>query len=291
MKTIFLNYSEFVYDKLKRIWESPTSNKLVSYSLVFIFVISVIISYLDRSNLISLGKFDEYFANPFFAIDISFTLLLILELLSLIFVLPKSVAKSVSKQFELLSLIFIRAGFKEFSHIENFEWSTMSSSVINMFAYAFGALAIFIILGFNNKLQLHTRLTHSEDDQKEFIQAKKLLAIFLLIAFFIVGFYDTKTLIQTGNYLHSFHSFYTVLIFSDIIIVLIALRYTLNYYKIFRYSAFVLATILIRISLSIEVIYDVIIGVVTAFFVLLLTLTYNFFLKDLPKKKIVQKSF
>lgn len=285
MKTKFLNASEFVYDKLKRIWESQTTNRIVSYSLVLIFIISVIVSYLDRSNLISLGKFDEYFSNPFFAIDISFTILLILELLSLIFVLPKSVAKSVGKQLELLSLIFIRAGFKEFSHIENFEWNTMTSSVIHMFAYAFGALTIFIILGFNNKLQLHTRLTHSEDDQKEFIQAKKVLALFLLIAFAIVGFNDIKTLVQTGNYLHSFHSFYTVLIFSDIIIVLIALRYTLNYYKIFRYSAFVLATIFIRISLSIEVIYDVIVGVATASFVLLLSLSYNYFLKDLPKRK------
>lgn len=284
MRTILLNFSEFIYNKLKQLWESQNTNKIVSYSLVLIFIISVIISYLDRSNLISLGKFDEYFSNPFFAIDITFTLLLILELLSLIFVLPKSVAKSVGKQFELLSLIFVRSGFKEFSHITNFEWDSMTSSVINMFAYAFGALAIFIILGFNNKLQLHTRLTHSEDDQKEFIQAKKMLALLLLTAFIVVGFYDTKTLVQTGNYLHSFHSFYTVLIFSDIIIVLIALRYTLNYYKIFRYSAFVLATILIRISLSIGAFYDVIVGVASASFVLLLTLSYNYFLKDLPKK-------
>lgn len=283
MKTKFLKTSEFIFDKLKQSWESSSSNRLVSYSLVLIFVIGVIISYLDRSNLISLGKYDEYFANPFFAIDISFTILLILELLSLIFVLPKSVAQSVGKQFELLSLIFIRAGFKEFSHIENFEWNAMTDSVINMFAYAFGALIIFIILGFNTKLQLHTKLTNTEDDQREFIQAKKVLALLLLIAFLSVGFYDTKTLIETGDYLHSFNMFYTILIFSDIIIVLIALRYTLNYYKIFRYSAFVLATIFIRVSLSIEAIYNVVIGVITAFFVLLLTLSYNYFLKDISK--------
>jgi len=104
----------------------------------------------------TLGSFDSMFSNPFFAIEISFTLLLILELLSLIFVLHKSVVKSVGKQFELLSLL-------------------------------------------------------------------------LLGAFIIVGFLDIKALTQTGKYLHSFHSFYTVLIFSDIIIVLIALRYTLNY--------------------------------------------------------------
>lgn len=287
MVTKILTFSEAFYEKIKNLWENKTTNKLVSYSLVIIFIVSVIISYLDRNNIITLGKWDDNFSNPFFAIDISFTILLILELLSLIFVLPKSVAKSVGKQFELLSLIFIRNGFKEFSHIEHFEWnSVMTDSTIHMFAYAFGALLIFIILGFNNKLQLHTRLTNTEDDQKEFIQTKKLLAILLLVSFLIVGFYDTKVLIETGNYLHSFDSFYTVLIFSDIIIVLIALRYTLNYYKIFRYSAFVLATICIRISLSIEPFYDVLIGVITAAFVLVLTVSYNYFLKDLPKNKL-----
>lgn len=179
----------------------------------------------------------------------------------MIFVLHKSVAKSVGKQLELLSLIFLRSGFKEFSHIEKFDWSSMTDNVYYMFAYGFGALSIFIILDFTEKLRRHTRLTETEDDQKEFIQVKKLLSLLLLIAFIIVGVLDVNELYMTGRYIHSFHSFYAILIFSDIIIVLIALRYTLNYYKIFRYSAFVLAAIFIRISLSLNAYQNVIIGV------------------------------
>ncbi|SNR84439.1 hypothetical protein [Lutibacter flavus] len=288
MEKIILNFSEKIFNKLKSGWTNPKANKISSIFLVSIFIVSIIISYLDRSNLISLGKWDEYFANPFFAIEISFTLLLILELLSLIFVLPKSVSNSVGKQLELLSLIFIRAAFKEFSHISDFSWDSMSTSVINMLFYAFGALIIFVILGFTYKLQLHTPITNIEDDNRNFIQSKKLLALFLLISFFIIGIYDLKELFNSGNYLHSFHTFYTILIFSDIIIVLIALRYTLNYYKIFRYSAYVVATIFIRISLSIKPYYDVIIGIIAAIFVLFLTLSYNYFLRDIPKKKLEQ---
>jgi len=286
MNHFFLNIAEKIFEFLKSLWESQRVNKLISSTLVLVFITSVIVSYLDRSNLISLGKWDESFSNPFFAIEISFTVLLILELLSLIFVLPESVAKSVGKQFELLSLIFMRSGFKEFSHIDSFKWDGFPTEVINMFAYAFGALVIFLIMGINYKLQLHTRLTHTEDDQEEFIQAKKILAIALLIAFIVIGVYDVKTLVITGEYLHSFDKFYSVLIFSDIIIVLIALRYTLNYYKIFRYSAFVLATIFIRISLSISAYQNVLVGVLAALFVLLLTFTYNYFLKTLPAKAI-----
>ena len=288
MKVKILHNTELFFNKLKGLWENELTNKIVSYSLVYIFISSSIISYLVYHNYITVGRFDSAFRNPFFAIEISFTLLLILELLSLIFVLHKSVAKSVGKQFELLSLIFLRSGFKEFSHIKDFEWSKMTDSVYNMFAYGFGALAIFVILGFTEKLRRHTRLTETEDDQKEFIQVKKMLSLLLMIAFLTVGVLDIIALSKTGEYLHSFHSFYTVLIFSDILIVLIALRYTLNYYKIFRYSAFVLATIFIRISLSLEAFYNVIIGVFTVTFVFLLTLSYNYFIKDIVKTKKIK---
>jgi len=171
MKTKILYHSEYLFNKIRSLWENQLTNKIVSYSLVWIFIFSSISSYFVRNNYIYLGHFNKAFRNPFFAIEIAFTLLLILELLSLIFVLHKSVAKSVGKQFELLSLIFLRSGFKEFSHIEHFEWETMSTSVLYMFAYGFGALTIFIIFGFTEKLRRHTRLTETEDDQKEFIQA------------------------------------------------------------------------------------------------------------------------
>ena len=237
-------------------------------------------------DYINLGYYQSKFQNPFFSIEIVFTLLLIVELFGLIFVLPQSVAKSVSKQFELLSLIFLRDGFKEFSHIgSNFSWEHMKESLIPMVVYGFGAIIIFSLISVTGTLQKRYKLTSTEDDQIQFIRLKKLLAILLLIAFAAVGYNDLKTLIYTGSYLHSFQTFYTVLIFSDIIIVLIALRYTLNYYRIFRYSAFVLATILIRISLSADTYYNVAIGVVACLFVLALTIAYNYFLKDTSQKK------
>ncbi|MBT8384738.1 MAG: hypothetical protein KJO83_03400 [Bacteroidia bacterium] len=239
------------------------------------------------NDYVHLGGFNENFRNPFFSIEIVFTLLLIIELFGLIFVLARSVANSVGKQFELLSLIFLRDGFKEFSHFgTNLEWSLIKDSFTNMMIYGFGAVIIFAVIGLNKSLQKHIKLTTTEEEQVQFIRLKKMLALMLLAAFMIVGFLDLKVLIETGSYLHSFHTFYTVLIFSDILIVLIALRFTFNYYKIFRYSAFVLATILIRVSLSVEPVYDVIVGVTASLFILALTITYNYFLKDVPENKL-----
>lgn len=274
-----------VYEKLKLLWESKGSLKLISTVLVFTFIVCSLLSVLVLNDKINLGIFNTPFKNPFFSIEIVFTMLLITELFGLIFILPKSVAKSVGKQFELLSLIFLRDGFKEFSHIHSdFSLTSIKEPLINMAFYGFGAIAIFTILGFTYKLQKHIRLTNTEDSQEQFVRLKKLLALFLLVAFAVVGFLDIHALVTTGKYLHSFKTFYTVLIFSDILIVLIALRYTLNYYKLFRYSAFVLATILIRIALSAPPFYDVMIGIIASLFILALTLTYNYFSKKIPEK-------
>lgn len=84
---------------------------------------------------------------------------------------------------ELLYLIFIRATFKEFSHITNFNGEEMTAPVINMICYSFGALLIFGILGFTYKLQFHTPLTKTEDDVKEFVQSKKTTRFVLACSF------------------------------------------------------------------------------------------------------------
>lgn len=286
MQNSFLNLVSNFFEKLKQFWESKSSSYIISVVLVFSFVVCSLLSLLVIYEHIHLGKFNNGFKNPFFSIEIVFTLLLITELFGLIFMLPKSVAKSVGKQFELLSLIFLRDGFKEFSHIgPNFSWQTTKEPLMSMMIYGFGAIAIFFIMGLTYKLQKHIQITSIEDDQEQFIRLKKLLAILLLVAFAVIGYVDIKELIISGHYLHSFHTFYTVLIFSDIVIVLIALRYTMNYYKIFRYSAFVLATILIRIALSLEIYYGVIVGVSAALFVLALTIAYNYFLKGVIEEK------
>ena len=280
-----LQYSGDVFDKFDEFWFRKSNLGLISSLLAICFVISSFFSFLVIKEHIFLGSFNEYFRNPFFSVEIVFTLLLITEIFGLIFILPKSVANSVSKQFELLSLIFLRDAFKVFSRIgTDFSWSNIQEPMMFMIIYGFGAIAIFTIIGFNRRLQKHVKLTYTEDDQEQFVSFKKLLGLILLAAFAIIGYTDVRTLILEGYYLHSFHAFYTVLIFSDIVIVLVALRYTHNYFKIFRYSAFVLATILIRISLSVKPYYDVLFGVLAAVFIFVLTLAYNYFLKTIPNE-------
>lgn len=278
MKTLLIK-TELIYNRIKAFWEDNRAQRQVSNFLVISFIAGILYYALIAFHILSPAS--EFFSHPFYAIEISFTLLLIFELFSLIFVLPRSVAMSNLKQYELLSLIFLRQGFKEFSHIEGLsEWSLNAEPIINMFAFGLGGLAIFVLVSITERLQRHVKITSDLRDQESFIRVKKLLTLLLLLAFLIIGIEDLYILFSTGEYQHSFHTFYTILIFNDILIVLIALRYSAAYVRIFRYSAFVLATIIIRLSFSLEAFESVIVGVAGAVYVLLLTLSYNYYLKD-----------
>ena len=264
-----------VFDAINQLWHKRFTSKIVSTALILIFTGSILLVLTIDLNLIQNNANLDYFL----AIDASFTALLIFEILELIFVLPKSVADSVGKQFEILSIILLRSAFKEFGHVsptlavEDIDYL----SLLPMSADALGALIIFMIIGFYYRLQRHERITQSEHDQLQFINFKKLLGLLLLVAFFLIGFMDIKSFIETGQYDPSFNSFYTLLIFSDVLILLYSLRYQSQYINLFRYSSFAFATILIRLSLSAPPYVNVIIGVVAGTFVLGLTFIYNTF--------------
>ena len=69
--------------------------------------------------------------------------------------------------------------------------------------------------------------------------------------------------------------FFTFLIFNDILLVLISMRYSDSYRILFRNSGYALATITMRLALELPHPYNVIVGVMAAVFVFSLVLTYN----------------
>jgi hypothetical protein len=74
-----------------------------------------------------------------------------------------------------------------------------------------------------------------------------------------------------------FHTFYTVLIFADILLVLIAQRYMPSFHAVFRNSGYLIATLFIRIALSAPPYYDAAVGIGAAAFALGVTYATNVF--------------
>ncbi len=267
-----------IFGFLEKIWNQHHTHVIISRLLVYAFLTGLIIAELAGRDLL---PFTHNIHNHFFAVELAFTLLLLTELLALVFVMPHSVGVSVGKQLEILSLILIRSAFKEFSYFEEpVIWNNLDGPVLKMTADAFGSLAIFVIIGIYYKIQKRKRLTESEEEHDQFIDFKKLIAIMLLLVFITIGFSDVWSFFAKGSYLSSFNTFYTVLIFSDILIVLLAMRYTMEYAAIFRYSAFVLTTVLIRISLTAPPYINAGLGIVASLFLLSMTFAFNYFLKN-----------
>lgn len=281
-----LNYLEdkvnILFDGIENRWESKLFLSISGYTLVVSFVVLLILIELLLRGFLPHFLDKIVPSNHFYAINYVFTLLLIFEVISLVFSLVHSVASSVGKQFEILSLILLRNSFKEFIYFpEPIQWDKVTEPIFHILSDATGALLIFIILGFYYKLQKHQLITKSAIDQKRFVSAKKLLALVLILVFIFLGvdfLWKTYNHIPVSNF---FTSFYTVLIFSDILIVLISIRYCQNYYSVFRNSAFALTTVFIRLALSAPVYFNVAIAVFTGLYTLGVTYAYNVFYKEI----------
>lgn len=273
------------YDWLFRHWECQTSQRWQANLLVFVFLGSLVIIEFARLELI-----DESFhlpRNHFYAVKLSFDLLLFLEVLGLVFNLVSSVANSMGKQFEILSLILLRSSFKEFVHFEEpIDWSHVSGSVQNILSDAFGALVIFALVSVFYAMQKHRRITDNVEDLASFIVAKKLLALLLLAVFIMVAGHDLATWFRTGSGYNFFDVFYTILIFSDILLVLISLRYNSTFSVVFRNSGFAVATVIIRLALTAPPIWNVGIGIFAVALSIGLTYIYNNFALFPPHSEI-----
>ena len=68
------------------------------------------------------------------------------------------------------------------------------------------------------------------------------------------------------------------MVFSDILIVLVSLRYSLAFPVVFRNSGFALATVMLRLSLIAPGYYGVGLGICAALYILAIKYAYNAFL-------------
>jgi len=258
-------------------WHSNRTSYVTSWVLVVVFIMA-----LGRVALVGLSEGAGVWSGDvhlFYAVELVFSVLLFFEVISLVFILPRSVADSVGKQFEILSLILLRDAFKAFGMIQGNPFSS-GFELIEMapvLTDAFGALSIFFITGIFYRLQQHYSITNNDAERFGFIRMKKMVSLFLLIAFLVSEGFDLFNLVLYDLEPGGLTRFYTLLVFADVFILIWSMRYNTKYVNLFRYSSFTLATVLIRLALSAESYMNVGLGMAAGLFVLGTTLSYNYF--------------
>jgi hypothetical protein len=268
----------FLFDPLHHFWDRERTQKRVAAGLVAVFIISLLLVELNRMGWAPswLGWFP--YTSHFEAVHIAFGLVLIIEVVSLIFTLPCSISKAVGKQFEILALILLRGAFKLLASFpEPIQVVGNEDLVLRIAADGAGALAIFTLLGIYRTLQRPDEEFKKGEAIFHFVSSKKLVALGLLVIFVGLSIHHVVLHFKGLPTPEFFPAFYTVLVFSDILLVLIAQRFLPHFRAVFRNSGFALATLFIRLALTAPVYYNAVLGVCAALYAMLLTLIYNSF--------------
>ena len=276
----FLEAGSDVFDWLQCKWESEATHRRVVNLLALSFLGTLAAVEADRLGLLPAHLSHIVPDNPFYAVNAAFTLVLVVEVMSMIFVLPKSFSRSMGMQIEILSLILIRSAFKELVNLHGLltmpeDMATLSRILTD----GTGALIVFLLLGIYRRVAKGRERTRDGAALYSFVVTKKVLALILLCVFAGLGAFNAWRLFTHGEILHFFLVFYSVLIFSDIFVVIIAQRFLPCYVAVFRNSGLALATLLIRLALAAPPFWNAGLGVFAALFAVGMTLAYNMVVK------------
>ncbi|QNL23275.1 hypothetical protein HZR84_14245 [Hyphobacterium sp. CCMP332] len=288
-------------DKLHKTFLSEDVMKKSERAIIAISIISFIIHLIliflaDLGMLGNLGE-SELLSSPISAIYTPFSFILFFEVYLLVFYLPKSITVYIGKQYEIITLIVIRRLFKDLSQLElSNDWFEIKYDL--QFTYdIIAAIALFFLIYiFNklNKINEERRLPREDHDEKltRFISLKKLLGSILVPVFIIMALYSLGLWIFTSFFAPDhgidnfrdvnkifFDEFFTVLILTDVLLLLLSLFQTSKFSKVFRNSGFIISTILIRISFGTEGLINSILIVVAVLFGVLVLAIHNKFSK------------
>ncbi len=224
------------------------------------------------------------------AIYTPFSIILFYEVLVLIAAIPKSVTQSIAGQFEIVSLIFIRSFFKDIAHFDIEEtqrpWSELQPALIDVAAGLFMFLLVTVFQQIARRPPDVAGVITA--DLRRFIARKKTIALLLTVLFlWLAGSAIGHFVISVNQQIHGgqvlvetrpafYTEVFTVMIFTDVLILILSLLVSGRYEFVFRNAAFVIATILIRLSLTTPGPSGAMLGVAAMMFGIATLLVYNY---------------
>jgi len=228
------------------------------------FLVHLVVIFLARTlahppALIALAG-----TNYLSAIYTPFSFILFYEVLMLIAALPQSTTRSIAKQYEIVSLIFIRRFFKDIATLEDIgKLVQFTSDLLPLFIDVLAGMFMFLLVTvFLGAAKSRIDTTPAADETsavKRFISRKKAIAVILTIllvslaARSVLEFSHALLVGEQADPNRFFYSeVFTIMIFTDVLIAILSLAVSDRYELVFRNAAFVISTILIRFSLTVS---------------------------------------
>lgn len=281
-----LRHVASVFDRIEGAWLREATQRTLGTLLVVAFLLGLLMVELGRRGFLPGPLAAALPSSHFYAVHLAFTFLLFIEVIGLALNLAQSVANSAGKHIEIFALILLRKVFEQLAFMpEPINWAQVRPAVLYMSADAVGALLIFVMLGLYYRAQKHTPITRDMEDQITFVLLKKAIALLLLTGFVGIALHAAGTYLATGRTYSFFAAVYTVLIFNDVLIVLISLRFNSTFRVAFRYFGFAAAALLMRLALTAPPLIDAALGLGAVVFAWGLTVAYNAFAPALPEER------
>jgi hypothetical protein len=293
------------FDKLLSESIKKKAEKSILTLAIISFIIHLFLILLKDLNIIHLTSANVLLTNPVSAIYTPFSFILLYEVYILIYYLSKSITIYIAKQYEIITLILIRRVFKDLSILElSSDWFNIKSDLKFTYDIIASVLLFFLLYLFYAKSHRTNPPAFSEKELppsiKRYIRVKKIISIFLVPVLLVLSIYSFTrwaiplfSEVATGENEFKninnifFDEFFKILIIVDVIVLLMSFFYTDQFHKVFRNSGFVISTILIRLSFSVEGFMNIILIVTAVVFGLLVLLIHNQYEK-LDNSKMIE---
>jgi hypothetical protein len=205
--------------------------------------------------------------NYLVAISTPFNFVLFYEVVTLIGALHESTTRSIAYQFEIVSLIFIRDVFKDIAEAaamvtkHQLTWEALPLFV-DMWAGFLMYLLVAIFQHVARRSVGHLGASAPSRARARFVAQKKgvalvLGALLLMMAAYNVGLFglDVYRDAMTGQaglgHVTTFYNdLFTVMIFTDVLLLILSIIVSGHYEFVFRSAAFVVSIVLIRFALT-----------------------------------------
>lgn len=232
------------------------------------YLVHLLLILLSSRGLVSVES--DLLGNPIAAIYTPFSFILVYEVYLLIFFLPKSISYYIGKQYEIITLIVIRRIFKDIANLElSPDWFRSAYDLQFTFDAA-TSLALFLLIHLYYRQVARRGASaplngEGAEARRRFIALKRGIAVLLvpmLVGLALYSFADWASAMQSegGRGMDAFRDinsvffdeFFTVLIGVDVLLLLASFFHSDEFHQIMRNSGFVISTILIKVSFSVE---------------------------------------
>jgi len=258
------------------------------------FLIHLLLIVANNNELIDLGN-EKVFTSPIGAIYTPFSFILLYEVYLLVYFLPKSITNYIGKQYEIITLIIIRRLFKDLSELElTSNWFEIQEDLVFTYDILASLLLFSLIFLFyklnSNRIKLKKKLKDSPP-VLSFIRKKQLLAVLLVPTFIVLSLYSFQHWVYEVFFLNVdgskvegineifFNEFFTILILTDVLLLLFSLYHASDFKTVIRNSGFIISTILIRLSFGVDGLVNTALIVMGVLFGVLILAVHNYYEK------------